>query len=164
MLPAIRSAVASVSKDAPVFGVQTMKQMLADSGSLRRFDLLLLGTFAALALALAMVGVYGVIAYWVSQRTREIGIRMAMGARSADVLRLVLLRGLQIGTIGVGLGVAGALALSRLMSTLLYGVSPADPFTFAMVSMMMALIVLVACFVPARRATRVDPMVALRYE
>jgi ABC-type antimicrobial peptide transport system permease subunit len=125
---------------------------------------LLLGTFAALALALAMVGVYGVIAYWVSQRTREIGIRMAMGARRADVLRLVLLRGLKIGTIGVALGVAGALALSRLMSTLLYGVSPADPFTFAMVSMMMALIVLVACFVPAQRATRVDPMVALRYE
>jgi putative ABC transport system permease protein len=164
ILPSLRSAVTNVHKDAPVFGVQTMNQMLADSGSLRRFDLLLLGTFAALALSLAAVGVYGVIAYWVSQRTREIGIRMAMGARRRDVLELVVLHGLKIGILGIIFGVAGALALSRVMSSLLYGVSSTDPATFALVAVMVGVVVLFASLVPARRATRVDPMVALRYE
>jgi putative ABC transport system permease protein len=141
-----------------------MEQLLADSVALRRFSMLLLGVFAGVAVALAGVGIYGVISYTVGQRTREIGIRIALGARPRDVLRLVLGRGLGLAGAGIALGLAGGLAVTRVISSLLFGVGARDPLTFASVAALLAAVALLACLAPARRATRVDPMVALRYE
>ena len=159
-----RQAVTSVDATVPVFQMQTAEQMLADSGSLRRFDTWLIGVFAALALTLAAVGVYGVMAYSVVQRTREIGILMALGAQRLDVLRMVVLQGTRMALAGVTLGIAGALALTRIMQTLLYEVSPTDVPTFALVAAMVFMLTLAASFVPSLRATRIDPIVALRSE
>lgn len=130
----------------------------------QRFNMLLLGLFAALALILATVGIYGATAYAVSQRTHEIGTRTALGAQRGDVLRLVLRDGAKIALVGIASGIAGALALTRLMASLLFEVKPTDPATFASVATLLALVALAACYIPARRAMRVDPMVALRYE
>jgi putative ABC transport system permease protein len=141
-----------------------MEEMVAESGSLRRFDMWLIGTFAGLALTLAAVGIYGVIAYAVSQRTQEIGIRIALGAQRRDVLQLIIGQGAKLALAGAIAGLFGAFVLSRLMSSLLFGVSPRDLVTFSVVPWMVLVLILVGCYIPARRATRVDPVVALRCE
>jgi putative ABC transport system permease protein len=161
---AVPHAIAGISKTSPAFNVKTVEQMLVEAGAQRRFNMWLFGAFAGLALALAAVGVYGVMAYAVSQRTREIGIRMALGASRGSILRVIVTYGMKMGLAGVAVGAAGAVALTRLMAALLYGVSPTDVWTFVLVSAMVVGFILVACYVPSRRATRVDPNVALRYE
>lgn len=143
---------------------RTMKQVSLDSTARRNFSLFLLGLFAAIALLLAAVGLYAVIAYSVSQRTHEIGIRMALGANKANVLALIIRQGMMPALLGVGVGIIGAVGLTRFMSSLLYGVKPADPLTFCAVSLMLVGVALLACYVPARRAAKVDPMAALRQE
>jgi predicted permease len=161
---AVRSTIASIDKDLPVFRVTTMDQLVADSMVQRRFSLFLFGTFALLALVLAVVGIYGVMSYMVSQRTREIGIRMALGARLVDIIRLVVSQGMLMVVVGVLIGLAGAFALTRLMASLLFGITATDPVTFTAVSLLLAGVALAACLIPARRAARVNPTVALRYE
>lgn len=164
LVPAIREALGQIDSDQPMAKISTMDQLIANSVSRSRFTMLLLSCFAGLALVLACIGIYGVIAYSVTQRTHEIGIRLALGAQRRDVLLLILRQGARLAAIGVAIGLAGALALTRLMTTLLYGVSPSDPWTFAGVSVLLTLVALLACYIPARRAMKVDPMVALRYE
>jgi ABC-type antimicrobial peptide transport system permease subunit len=141
-----------------------MTQMMSAALSERRFALLLLGGFAVVALLLAAIGIYGVMAYAVTRRTREIGIRIAMGAQPSDVLRLIIKQGLSLALIGVGAGLVGAFALTRLMTDLLFGVSARDPLTFTVIAFLLTFIMLLACWTPARRAAKVDPMVALRTE
>ncbi|HWN99498.1 MAG TPA: ABC transporter permease [Blastocatellia bacterium] len=164
MAGAIRNEILAVDSDQAVFKVATMEQLLGDSISLRRFSMLLLIVFAGVALTLAAVGIYGVISYSVTQRSHEIGIRMALGASRKDILKLVVGQGMTLTLAGVIVGLAAALALTRVMAGLLFGVSATDPLTFVLISVVLAGVALAACFVPARRATRVDPMVALRYE
>jgi len=161
---AIRSAVAAIDKDQPIFDVHTMQQLVDDSISTRRLTLVLLGIFSALALILAAIGIYGVMAYTVALRTQEIGIRMALGAQQKDVLRLVLGQGARIAFFGVAIGLAAAAALGRLLSSLLFSVSASDPITFAAVAVLLISVALLACYIPARRAMRVDPLIALRHE
>jgi putative ABC transport system permease protein len=144
--------------------MRTMDQFVADAMAQRRFAMLLIGIFAGLAMLLAAVGLYGVMAYSVTQRTHELGLRMALGAQGSDVLKLVVKQGMTLAGAGLALGVAGALALSRLMKTLLFNVSATDPLIFVVIAATLAAVALLACFLPARRATKVDPMVALRYE
>ena len=163
-LAAIQAAIREVDKDQPVYQIQTMDELIRDSVSTRRFALTILILFAALALLLAVSGIYGVISYSVTQRTQEIGIRMALGAKATDVLRLVLGQFMRLTVAGIALGLVGAYALTRLMTSLLFGVTPTDITTFVLVSLTLMLVALVACLIPARRATRVDPLVALRYE
>jgi putative ABC transport system permease protein len=164
LLTSIRAALADVDKSVPMYDVKSMDEMVAESGSLRRLNMWLIGAFAGLALTLAAVGIYGVIAYAVLQRTREIGIRIALGAQPRDVLRLILAQGAKLALAGVIAGLVGAFMLSRLMSSLLFGVSPRDLTTFSIVPWMVLILVLAGCYIPARRATTVDPVVALRYE
>jgi putative ABC transport system permease protein len=164
MASPVREAIAALDSGVPTYQVATMDQLLSASVATERFNLFLLVLFAALALGLAAVGVYGVLAFSVSRRTHEIGIRLALGARPRDVLRLVVRQGMQLVIAGVLLGIAGALALTRLMASLLYQVSPTDPATFVVVSALLTLVSLIACYFPACRAMRVDPMVALRVE
>jgi predicted permease len=159
-----RGEVQKLDPELPMAAVATMEQLLADSLSRSRFTMLLLGIFSAVALILASVGIYGLIAYSVTQRTQELGIRIALGAQRHDVLRLVLAQGTRLTLLGVALGVFAALALSRLLASMLFGVSATDPLTFAGVAVLLAVVALLACFIPARRATRVDPIIALRYE
>ena len=160
----VRSAVQSIDKDVPASSARSLDQFISASVAPRRFNLLLFGVFAGIALLLSVAGVYGVISYSVSQSTREIGIRMALGARPGDVLKGVLAQGMRLVVMGVSIGIVGAFALTRVISGLLYGVSATDPATFSGVSIMLAIVALGACFVPARRATKVDPMKAIRYE
>jgi putative ABC transport system permease protein len=164
LVSAIRDEVWSVDKDQPVTDVKTMDQYVADSVSPRRFNAVLLAAFAGLALVLASVGIYGVTAYSVSQRTREIGIRIALGAQPSDVIKLMVGSGMALVLAGVAIGLIGALWLTRVMTSLLYGVNATDPITFACVSCLFVAVTLVASYLPARRATRVDPMAALRCE
>jgi putative ABC transport system permease protein len=161
---ALRAEVFAIDRNQPVYNMKTLDQRVVETIALSRSLMLLFSGFALLALVLACVGIYGVVSYSVNQRTREIGIRMALGARAVDVLRLVLRNGMTLVIAGVAIGVAGALALTRFLTTMLFGVTPTDTTTFAVVSVVLAIVALIACLVPARRATKVDPLVALKYE
>jgi putative ABC transport system permease protein len=164
MATAVRNAVAAIDPEQPVFDISTMDERLAASVAPRRFNLVLLASFALLAMLLAGVGIYGVVSYSVSQRTHEVGIRMALGAQRRDVLKLIVAQGMVLLLMGIGVGLIGAFLLTRFLAALLYGVRPTDSATFAAVSLLLAAVAIVACCIPARRATRVDPVVALRYE
>jgi predicted permease len=161
---AIRGQVFAIDKGLPLYNIATMDQLVANSVAQPRLNLSLLVAFALLALALAAVGVYGVMAYAVTQRTQEFGIRMALGASPADVLKQVFLEGGRLAALGLGLGLIAALALTRLMASMLYGVKPSDPLSLGVAAALLAVVAFAACYIPARRATRVDPLVALRYE
>jgi putative ABC transport system permease protein len=163
-VPQIRNLMRDVDPDVPLAQMKTMEDVLSHSVTDWRFRTILLGFFGTLALFIAAIGIYGVISYSVAQRTHEIGIRIALGARRADVLGLVLGQGLKLTLVGVGIGLAVALALMHLLSSLLYGVEPSDPLTFVAASVVLSALALLASYIPARRATKVDPMVALRYE
>ena len=160
----LRNEIKAVDAELPVYDIRAMSQVIGESVAQRRFTMMLLSVFAAAALLLAAIGLYGVISFSVTERTREIGIRMAMGASYTDVLRLVLGQALTLSLVGIVIGIAGALALTRMMTTLLFEVSPTDSFTFVCAPLLLAGVALIACFVPARHAAIVDPMVALRYE
>jgi putative ABC transport system permease protein len=162
LLPSIRAAVADVDRTVPMYDMKRMEEMVAESGSLRRFDMWLIGAFAVLALMLATFGIYGVMAYSVSHRTREIAIRIALGAQQPNVLRLIMGQGAKLAFAGVALGLAGAFALTRLMESLLFGVTARDPLTFAAVPPIVLATILAGCYIPARRATRLHPLEALR--
>jgi predicted permease len=163
-VPEIRSAMRQVNPGVPLAQVKTMGQVLSVSVTDWRFRTILLVVFGGLALFIAAIGIYGVISYSVAQRTQEIGVRMALGAQRTDVLKVVVGQGFKLTLTGVGTGIVGALAMTRFLSSLLYGVKPTDPFTFIAVSLILTGVALLACYLPARRATKVDPMVALRYE
>ncbi len=164
VLPSIRQTIEHMNTQQVVYGAETMNDVISDSLAARRFAMILLGVFAAVALVLACVGIYGVISYLVGQRTHEIGVRIALGAQRSDVLRLVLGQGAKMALVGVGIGVAVALGLTRLMANQLFGVSAHDPLTFGGVALVLVIVALAACYIPARRAMKVDPIVALRYE
>jgi predicted permease len=164
VMGSVRRAVAEIDSREVVYNVQTMNEVVSNSFAARRLSMMLLGVFAALALVLACVGIYGVISYLVGQRTHEIGVRMALGAQHRDVLRLVIGHGTRMALIGVAIGIVAALGLTRLMANQLFGVSAHDPLTFAGVGMLLVIVAVAACYIPARRAMRVDPMIALRHE
>jgi ABC-type antimicrobial peptide transport system permease subunit len=156
--------VQAVDQTIPVFGIQTMDEIVARSMAARRFALEILGIFAIVAFLLACVGIYGVMAYAISQRTGEIGLRMALGARRGDILRVVLNDAALMVIAGVGVGLVGSLLLTRFLQTLLFDVKPTDPLTFGALTILLAGVALLASFIPARRASRIDPLVALRHE
>jgi putative ABC transport system permease protein len=164
ILPAIKNVIWSVDPNQPVFNVRSMDEIISGITSAHRVALLALGAFAFLALVLAAIGIYGVTSYVVGQRTHEIGLRRALGAEPRDVARLVVGQGLRLALAGMGGGLVASLALTRLMSALLFGVSSTDPLTFAAVAVLLTAVALAACYFPGRRAAGVDPMVALRHE
>jgi putative ABC transport system permease protein len=161
---AVRSQVWTVDKDLLVERVRTMEQVLSESVALPRLETILMGAFAALALGLAMLGIYAIMSYSVRQRTREFAVRMALGARPGDILKITLRQGLLLTTAGLAAGLGGAFAATRLLRSLLYGVTATDPLTFVIVPLVLAGVALAACYLPARRATKVDPLIALRSE
>ncbi|HEY2960953.1 MAG TPA: ABC transporter permease, partial [Pyrinomonadaceae bacterium] len=160
----VRGAIFSIDKNQPVYDIKTMDNVFSASVANTRLIVLLFGVFSMFALLLASIGIYGLIAYSVAQRTHEIGIRLAVGAQSKDVLRMIITQGMVLALMGAGLGLAGAFAATRVMRGLLYGVSPTDPLIFIGVSLLLTIVALLACYIPARRATKVDPIIALRYE
>jgi putative ABC transport system permease protein len=164
IVPVIRKLVSGIDQNVAEHQVETLEQELSDSIAPRRFNMLLLTSFATIALLLAVVGIYGVIAYAVAQRSHEIGIRMAIGARRTQILGMVIRQGMVIVMTGVVLGVLASLALGRVMISLLYGVKPNDPAIFVAVAAALSLVALLACWVPAVKAARLDPMIALRYD
>jgi len=167
VIPAIKNVLYEIGKDQPIYNVESMEEIASESMSAQRFPMILLGAFAALALLLASVGVYGVISYSVTQRVHEIGIRMALGAEKQNIFRMVIAQGLRLALAGLVIGAGAALVLTRVLVTfanLLYGVKASDPLTFIAVSTLLTAIAVLACYIPARRAMRVDPLVALRYE
>ncbi len=164
LIGSIRKATGELSSDRVVWGFESMDEIISDSLASRRFSLMLLGAFAATALLLATLGIYGVLSYLVGQRTHEIAVRMALGAQKRDVLRLIVGEGMVLALAGVGFGLVGGLALTRFVSTLLYNVQPTDPLTFITVSILLAVVAVAACFIPARRAAKVDPLAGLRYQ
>ncbi len=164
LIAPVRNEILALDKEQAAYNIVTMDQLLANSISLRRLFMLLLIVFAVLSLGLASIGIYGVISYMVASRTHEIGIRLALGAQTTDVLRLIVTQGMMLALIGVGVGLAGAFAATRVMRSMLFGVGATDPFIFACVALLLLGVALLACYIPARRATKVDPMIALRYE
>jgi len=164
VLPAVRSRVLEFNGELVIHNVEGMEKTVADTIASERFSMALLGIFAALALLLAAIGIYGVLSYMVGQRTREIGVRMALGAQQLDVLRLVMKDGARMTAIGLVIGVVAAFGLTRLMGSMLFGVKPSDPLTFGAVALLLGLIAMLACYVPAQRAMKVDPIEALRQE
>jgi ABC-type antimicrobial peptide transport system permease subunit len=160
----VRREVRALNRDLPVFDIQTMVTRISGATSKSRFTAILLAVFAGIALCLAAIGIYGVMSYLVTQRTREIGIRMALGARRKDVLSLVVWRGAILAAFGIGIGTAGALAATRALTTLLYEVQPGDPATYVEIGAILAAVALAACYLPARRASIIDPSRALRAE
>jgi len=164
VMGAVRRAVERIDSREVIYNVQTMDEVVSNSFAARRLSMILLGIFASLALVLACVGIYGVISYLVGQRTHEIGVRMALGAGRSDVLRLVVAHGTKMALIGVAIGIATSLGLTRLMANQLFGVSPHDPLIFAGVALLLTIVAVAACYIPARRAMRVDPIIALRHE
>jgi putative ABC transport system permease protein len=162
--PTARNVIRNLDSEQPIAEVRTMESLLASSMARTRFNTLLLTLFAAVAMILASIGIYGVMSYTVTQRTHEIGIRMALGAQSGDILKFIVGQGMLLALTGLGIGLATAFGLTRLMKTLLFEVSANDPLTFLVVSLILTGVALLACWVPARRATKTDPMIALRYE
>jgi putative ABC transport system permease protein len=160
----VRREIQAVDPDLPVFGVRALRSIISDSLAPRRFAMQILGFFAATAMLLAAIGIYGVMAYFVSQRVREIGVRMALGAQRADVMKLIVWKGMSLALAGVTAGLVAALALTRLISRLLFDVSATDPLTLAAFTALLGFVAFLANYVPASRAAKVDPMVALRYE
>jgi putative ABC transport system permease protein len=160
----VREAIAEIDRAQPIYDMQPLDQLVAKSLDQRRFTLTLMLLFGVIALVLSAIGIYGVMAFAVTQRTQEIGIRMALGASAVDVLKMVVGSGMFLALIGVAVGLIGAFGLTRLMASLLFGVSPTDLVTFGLVTVGLLLVALLACYIPARRATKVDPLVALRYE
>jgi ABC-type antimicrobial peptide transport system permease subunit len=163
-MASIRQSIHEFSSELVIHHPEDMTRTVADSIENKRFAMALLAVFAMLALLLASIGIYGVLSYMVGQRTREIGVRMALGAQRLDVLRMVLRDGSRMTVIGIGIGVAAAIALTRLMADMLFGVKPLDPATFVCVPLVLALVALFACYMPARKAMKVDPMEALRQQ
>jgi len=164
LIPSVRETVRQIDKAQPIAEVREMKQIISEVAAQPRFNTLLLSLFAGVALLLAAAGIYGVMSYSVTQRTHEIGLRMALGAQTSDVIRLIVGQCIKLTIVGLALGLAGSYAMTRVMATLLYGVSPTDPSTFAGCALLLVVVALLACYLPARRATKVDPLIALRYE
>jgi predicted permease len=164
LIASVRAELRAIDSGVPLDKVRTMEQVVGDTVLGRRFNMLLLGLFAALALVLTTIGLYGAVSYWVTQRTREIGIRMALGANRREVLWLVLKQGMTLTAFGVAIGLVAAFMLTRLLSNMLFGIAPNDPATFAAVTILLALVAVLACMIPARRAASIEPMQALRAE
>jgi putative ABC transport system permease protein len=164
LLPSVKAEIREVNRNQAFLSVSTIAQLVDKTTAQRRFNLLWLGAFAVLALILAIVGLYGLISFSTAQRTKEIGVRMALGAQQSDVLKLVMQEGISLALIGVSVGLLVVAATSRLMKSLLFGISSTDPLTFSSVAILLTLVALLACYLPARRAMKVDPLVALRHE